>query len=277
MDGSRDEVELVLLGSGAVRVNRNRRGPAQVVRVGQRAMLLDCGRCAAHGLVACGFAVEAIPTVFVTHLHFDHICDLPHIVLLGWNNGRDRPLHIYGPDGLADFMEHGLRRAYEHDIRSRLAHGKDPTGLEFRVVEIRRDGPFLSEADWVVSALATPHAGLANLNYRLDAAGRSIVITSDTEPAETLVAFCRDVDLLVCECSGTAAFLGARPWGAWHMSPDDVGRLAAAARAKTVVLKHLVIEDWVSDPGIAETMAQEVRSRCDAEVIVGQDGLRLVL
>ncbi|MHC4717753.1 MAG: MBL fold metallo-hydrolase, partial [Planctomycetota bacterium] len=112
MSNPEGTVEFVLLGSGAVRANVNRAGPAQVVRVGRRTMLLDCGRNAVHQLAARGFAVEAIDGVFVTHLHFDHVCDLPHLVLLGWNNGRDRPLNVYGPDGLAHFVQHGLREAY---------------------------------------------------------------------------------------------------------------------------------------------------------------------
>lgn len=271
------DISFVMAGSGAVRVNARRGGPAYVLSVDGRALLFDCGRCAVHNVEMLGFPPQGIDRVFVTHLHFDHTCDLPYFLLLAWNNGRRGKARLYGPPGLASFLEHSVRRAYADDISSRLAHGKDPAGLEWEAVEIDEDGPFLDEKGWRVSALRTPHAGLHNLNYRVDVGDRSVVITSDTQPDKALASFCRLADLLVCECSGTAEFLRAQPWGGWHMTPQSVGRLAAEAGVRRVVLKHFVIENFTDDPDIAEKMAAEIRKEYHGEVIAGSDGMRIDL
>ena len=271
------DISFIMVGSGAVRVHLERGGPSQILRVGHRVLLFDCGRCAVHNMVRLGFPVEDIHRVFITHLHFDHICDLAYFVLLSWNNGRSEKLRIYGPPGIAQFLEHSIRHAYAQDIESRLAHGKDPTGLDWEVVEIQEEGPFLKEEDYVVSTLWTEHAGLPNLSYRLDSGNTRVVLTSDTQPDKVLVRFCKSADLLVCECSGTADFLSSQPWGGWHMTPESVGRLAKHAAVKKVVIKHMVIENFSPDPCIAEQMAQQIRDEYAGEVTVSFDGLQIDL
>ena len=261
-----------LLGSGAVRVLEDRGGPSQVVELGDHLVLFDCGRCAVHNLVRFGYRVEDVNHVFLTHLHFDHVCDLAYMVLLAWNNGRGDRLRVFGPPGLRDFLGHALLGAYRQDIDSRLAHGKDPSGLDLDVVEVHEDGPACQIDGATVSALRTPHAGMINLNYRVDACGKRLVITSDTQPDERLIPFCCDADLLVCECSGTADFLAAQPWGGWHMTPETVADLASRARVRRVVLKHFVIENFAEDPAISAKMAARAQELYGGAVIAGHDG-----
>jgi len=270
-------VSFVMVGSGAVRVNPNRAGPSQIVQVGERALLFDCGRCSVHNMVEFGYPVEEINDVFVTHLHFDHVCELPYFVLLSWNNGRAGRLHVHGPAGLNHFLHHAIQAAYEQDIRSRLGHGKDPAGLDLETVEIQGDGTLVDEEGLTLSSLATPHGEMLNLNYGIDAGGKRVVVTSDTQPSPELVGFCRGADLLVCECSGTSEFLLQQPWGGWHMTPETVAKLATGAEAKSVVLKHFVVENFTDDTEIAEKMAEGVRAGYGGEVAVGHDGLRIEL
>ena len=270
-------LRFVLVGSGAVRVNPARGGPCQLVKVAGRPLLFDCGRLALHQLEGVGYPVETVQDIFLTHLHFDHICELPHLALLSWNNGRVEPLRVWGPPGTRDFLEFGVRRAYAPDIQSRLAHGKDPQPLDWRVQELEHAGTVLDETDFRVEAQPSLHAGLTNLNYRVDVGPKRIVITSDTQPDDALVDFCRNADLLVCECSGTAEFLRAKPWGTWHMNPETVADLARRAAAKRVVLKHLVIENWTDDPEVAENMAATARTVSGRDVRVGFDGMKVTL
>lgn len=271
------DITFVMLGSGAVRVNLDRGGPAQILQIGGEPLLFDCGRCAVHNMERFGFPVESIEQVFVTHLHFDHVCDLAQFILLSWNNGRRNRLQICGPSGIGHFLEVGIRQGYGQDIASRLGHGKDPAGLDWQVTEIQEDGVFLQRDGYTVSALSTEHAGMPNLNYRVDAGGLRIVITSDTQPHEALVRFCDGADLLVCECSGTQGFLSGQPWGGWHMTPEAVAALASSANVSRVVIKHLVIEDFSKDPLISQKMAQQIREGYTGPVEVGHDGLRIDL
>jgi ribonuclease Z len=268
-------VRIVLLGSGAVRPVPGRAGPAQVVVVEGEPLLFDCGHGAATGLRRAGIAPEVVNRVFLTHLHFDHTSDLPFFILVTWVMGREQPLEVYGPSGTAAFIASAVRSAYEEDIRSRLAHGRSPLGLEPHITEITEPGVFLSEPSYRVSTFPVRHGGMQNLGYRIETAGRTVVILGDVSRGQDIVKFVVGADVLLCECSGTEEFLcdPARRWGAWHMTPEAVAALASAARVRTLVLKHFVMED---EAAIAK-MGKEVRPQFPGEVLVGGDGLEVVL
>ena len=272
-------VSVTVVGSGAVRALPHRGGPCYLVKIGERNLLFDCGRIAVHNLSRFGCAVEAVDEVYITHLHFDHICDLPLLLLLSWNNGRDRRLPLFGPQGLDHFLETGVRQAYVDDINSRISHGnRVREKLDWQVTEIFRNGPVHQTSDYGIEALATAHAGLRNYSYKITTADHVIVITSDSEPDPRLVEFCRGADLLLIECSGTHAFYESKAFGGWHIAPEDVGRIARDAGVKRVVLKHFVIESFTDDPQVVESMAKTVRQILPlGEVFVGTDGLKFDL
>jgi ribonuclease Z len=270
---------VVVIGSGAVRALPTRGGPSYLVQIGERRLLFDCGRIAVHNLHRFGFPAESIDEVYITHLHFDHISDLPLLLLLSWNNGRDARIPIYGPRGINHFLENGVRQAYQDDIDSRIAHGnRERDKLDWETIEITRDGLVFQNKDYTIETLATAHAGLRNFSYRITTGDTVIVITSDSEPDPRLVHFCRDADLLLVECSGTKAFYDSVAFGGWHLTPEDVGQIARDAKVKRVVLKHFVIESFSDDPKVAESMAETVRGiHPDGEIHAGEDGMRFDL
>jgi ribonuclease Z len=270
---------VVVLGSGAVRALPDRGGPSYIVQIGDRRLLFDCGRIAVHNMHRMGFPAETIDEVYITHLHFDHISDLPLLILLSWNNGRDARLPIFGPRGIDHFLETGVRQAYQDDINSRIAHGnRERDKLDWETTEITRDGLVYQNRDYQIDALATAHAGLRNYSYRITTRDKIIVITSDSEPDPRLVDFCQGADIMLVECSGTRAFYDSVAFGGWHLTPEDVGALARDAGVKTTVLKHFVMESFTNDPDCAEKMAETVRSIHPAgEVHAAKDGMRFDL
>jgi len=272
------DLRFVMLGSGAVRNNARRGGPAQILKIDDRVLMFDCGRYSCTNLGRVEVKVEAVDRLFLTHLHFDHVMNVPYFVLLGWNNGRENPLRIFGPEGTEQFVTRAIRPPFQQDISTRLGHGKDPFGLDPEIVEIRKGGQFLEEESYQMSAIFVKHAGdMPTLTYKVDVGGRSIVITGDGLPSPELTEFCRGADLLVSECSGTSEFLGQYPWGAWHTNPQTLAAMASQAGVKRVMLKHFVIEDITGDLTAAGRMAQQVRQSYNGEVIVGEDGLEVVI
>ena len=266
-------IRFVMIGSGAVRDNPRRGGPAQVLQVGDEVLMFDCGRSAGTNLARSGSACEAVDRLFLTHLHFDHIADLPYLVYAGWVKGRKRRLKIYGPEGTGDFVARIIRPPFEQDIRSRVGHGKDPGPLDPKVIEIGNEGEFLSKHGYRMAAISVDHAGMPSLVYRVDAAGRRVVVTGDGRPDERFADFCRGADLLAVECSGTPEFLARQPWGHWHITPAELARIAAEAGVKRVMIKHLVIEDITGDRTAPYRMAEQIRQGYSGEVMVGEDGL----
>jgi ribonuclease BN (tRNA processing enzyme) len=103
--------ELLLLGTaGAPLPVPGRAGICSAVIVDGRVFLVDCGRGAPSGYVEEGLDFRALEAVFLTHLHVDHVGDLPGMILYPWGVRRDSkgplpPLRVYGPSRPAALPE----------------------------------------------------------------------------------------------------------------------------------------------------------------------------
>jgi ribonuclease BN (tRNA processing enzyme) len=116
--------------------------------------------------------------------------------------------------------------------------------------------------------------------YRFDAKDRSIVISGDTAYTPELADFAKGADILVHEVmypSAVANMLQRVPNAAnlrdhilaSHSTPEDVGKIAAKAGVKTVVLTHYVPGD---DDSITDAQWTEgVRKYFQGKVIAGKD------
>ena len=270
------ELRFIMLGSGAVRDNPRRAGPSQLLQVGGENLLFDCGRSACTNL-AREIGCEEVDRLFLTHLHFDHIVDVPYLVFVGWIKGRSGRLRVFGPNGSRDFLDHIIRPPFEQDIASRLGHGKDIKPLDPEVTEVEAGGEIPGGKGYKIAATSMEHAGMPTLTYRIDAGNIRVVITGDGRPDADFPKFCRDADLLSIECSGTPEFLAEQPWGAWHITPEEIGRSAAEGGVKRVMIKHLVMEDITGDRTAPYRMAEQIRGCYGGEVIVAEDGMAVQL
>ena len=116
--------------------------------------------------------------------------------------------------------------------------------------------------------------------YRFDAQDRSIVISGDTAYAPELAEFAKGADVLVHEVMYLPAIekLIQQEGGkqrlrehlmAAHTVTEDVGKIAAQAEVKTLVLSHFVPGD---DPSITdEQWSAGVRKYFKGRIIVGKD------
>jgi ribonuclease Z len=208
----------------------------------------------------------------VTHLHSDHTAGLPDLLFTPWTAGRAEPLVAFGPPGFGA-MTRAVSAAWaaDLDIRRRglqpaTDHGADIVAREIRAGDVYRD-------DHVrVSAFAVRHeAWDAAFGYRFEARDRVVVVSGDTAPADSVVAACDGCDVLVHEVF-SAAGLARRsaPWQAYHRaahtSAVDLGRLAARARPRLLVLTHVLA---FGEP--VESLVEEVRRGFDGPVVVGRD------
>ena len=92
------EARLVLLGTGGGPIpSPVRHGIAQAVVVGGRVYLVDCGSDVTRQLRRARL-LRDLDTVFLTHLHSDHDCDLFNLFLLGWPIlQQGAPVRVHGP------------------------------------------------------------------------------------------------------------------------------------------------------------------------------------
>src|SRR5580692_1031375 len=95
--------ELILLGTaGAPMPVAGRRGISSVLVVGERVFVIDCGRGSPSAFAEAGLDFARLEAVFITHLHADHVGDLPGMLLYPWgvrvsDAGPVPPIRVYGP------------------------------------------------------------------------------------------------------------------------------------------------------------------------------------
>jgi ribonuclease BN (tRNA processing enzyme) len=173
-----------------------------------------------------------------------------------------------------------------YDIDTRIANeGRVPLVPLVSVHELSQGGPVMQDERVKVTAAVVHHPPVEPaLAYRFDAADRSIVISGDTTPCESLLKLAQGADVLVHSALYVPALdrLVARVPNAATLkqsiiahqtSAEDAGRTAQAAGVKTLVLSHLVPAE---DPQVTEQMwIDAARVHFRGPVIVGRDLLEI--
>lgn len=274
---------LVLLGTGGgPRVTaKGRAKPANLLVVNGVPYVIDCGEGVALQLVRAGVALDKLRYVFLTHHHSDHNLDYGNLVYDGWVAGLRTPVDAYGPPPIREITE-SYWRLNRFDIETRIA---DEGRIDLRklvgVHEFAQDGLVMQNADVKVSAMRVRHPPVTQTYaYRFDCADRSIVFSGDTTYSPELIAIAKGADVLVCEAmhlGGLERLLAKVPNAstlrqhllASHIVTEDLGKLAAEAGVKKLVMSHLVPGD---DPTISDEMWIEgVRKNYGGEIVVGRD------
>jgi ribonuclease Z len=242
------QIKVTLLGTGCPPPVMNRFGPSTLVEVGDQKFLFDAGRGALQRLTEIGVRWQDVQGVFLTHLHSDHVVGFPDLWLTGWliAPGRNVPLQVWGPRGTSAMMSH-LKKAYEYDVRIRIQNdGASPVGVSLLVKEIS-EGVVYDKGGVKITAFEVDHAPVKPaFGYRIDYAGRSLVLSGDTRVSENLVRHSQGVDVLVHEVfvPETLQRTGVPPDRAkniisYHTTPEQAGEVFARLKPKLAVYSHI--------------------------------------
>nr|XP_061804794.1 arylsulfatase-like [Nerophis lumbriciformis] len=271
-----------MLGTGTPNANPQRSGPALAVVVNDTPYLVDFGpgviRQAAkaspqYGGPVAGLEVSRISRAFLTHLHSDHTVGYPDLILTPWTLGRAEPLQVYGPDGIVEMTDHVLK-AWTEDIRYRV-YGLQPannTGWRVKAQAVS-EGVVYQDDNVKVEAFPVRHGSWPNaFGYKFTTPDRTIVISGDAAPDETLEKYSQDVDVLIHEVYAEKLLkdrndpFWTRYYQTNHTSGIELGKIAARVKPKLLVLYHFL------PSGVdVENIAEEVRQHYDGDIAVAED------
>jgi ribonuclease BN (tRNA processing enzyme) len=230
---------LVTLGTNAgPAVPGPRKGIATAVVVDGNTYLVDTGLGVVRQLAEAGLPGHMLRAVFFTHLHSDHVAELPATLLYQWGppvQGFVEPVHILGPGsarqlpagaraqiapgtpGTADMVRHVLA-AYAYDVNIRV-HDEARPPLDDLVVakDIRLPShvrasargdlvpdmePFPIFEDDNVRVLATlvDHAPVfPSFGFRIETAAGTVALSGDTAAHPNVSRLATGADILVHE------------------------------------------------------------------------------
>jgi len=246
-------LRVTLLGTGVgPPVRLDQYGASTLVEAGGKRLLFDCGRGTTVRLVQAGIPTGSITRVFLTHLHSDHIIQLPDLLLTGWVGqlggppGRTSPLEVWGPDGTRDMMS-ALETAFAFDIHMRrdVDEKLSAEGIRVRSHDVK-EGVVLDEDGVKVTAFLVDHGPVVPaFGYRVDYRGHSVALSGDTRLSENLIQHAAGVDVLIHEAYD-AVTARARSTNlalteaviAHHATPEQAGQVFARVRPRLAVYSH---------------------------------------
>jgi ribonuclease BN (tRNA processing enzyme) len=197
--------------------------------------LIDCGASSLPALKRLGIARDAIDLILITHFHGDHFGGLPFLLLDAQFTRRARPLVIAGPEGIEAKLANLMEALFEHSSKT-----KQRFDLSVIALEPEQSRTF-GEVKVTPYPVVHGESGGPFLAYRVEAEGRVITYSADTEWTDALIPAGRDADLFIAEAyyydkivknhlslKTLAAYLpdiNPKHLILTHMSDDMLGRL----------------------------------------------------
>jgi ribonuclease BN (tRNA processing enzyme) len=290
------ETRLITLGTVAGPPPRPHRAQfSNLLIVNDTLYVVDAGDGVTRRIAKAGFNVRDVGTIFITHHHDDHAAGLGTLMSAAWDNQRTKPINVYGPPRTEDLVKAAVQY-FTISAEIRIADGGRTIPIEqlFFGHDVG-PGVIYQDANIKVTAIENTHFAFhkgpaagkhKSYSYRFDTPGRVIVFTSDTGPFDGLAELANGADLLVSEAnsieqrmqdlmrSGQWQVMTAeeqtrikRQMAEGHLSTEDVGKLAARAAVKAVVLSHLT---WKADDDYS-TWADEVKKHFSGPVLIAKD------
>ncbi len=292
-------MKIVFLGTGGTYPSKFRNVTSIAIQRPGEVVMFDCGEGTQRQLMRSSVSFMRIKKIFISHLHADHFLGLPGLIQSMSLNGRQDPLHIFGPKGtranvnamlslgyfksgfsvLTRDIDHGDELDFgSYIVRCASAEHSIPS-LAFSLEEKKRAGRFdLKRA----KKLGIPEGPLfrrlqEGRTVRFSGRtirpsqvlgpprrGRKIVYTGDTKPSREIVRLAAGAEVLIHDCTLDSAHSTlASDFG--HSTAKQAAEVAKAAKVGMLYLVH--ISPRYEDHSILEKEARRIFKRS----VVAQD------
>ena len=282
-------MDLVFLGTSSAIPTSHRNHSAISLKAFGEIMLFDCGEGTQLQMSKAKISPMKISKIFITHFHGDHILGLPGIIQSMAFRGRKEPLHIFGPKGLVPLIDNVRNfgyfsltfEIYMHEINEGIVLEEENyrisccpmkhsiLNIAYKIEEKRRP-KFIREKAIELGIMPGPDFGKlqqgipVEINGRIikpehvlgkERKGRVIVYSGDTSPADQMVNFAKDADILIHESTFEGKY-GDKAVKACHSTSIQAAEIAERADVKKLILTHVSTRYKNSDLLLAE--AREV-------------------
>ena len=219
-----------ILGSGTCVPSVKRAPSGYLMNLNNVRYLFDGGSGTLRQIAALNIDYKLINTIFYTHLHVDHTAELLPLLFARKydpSSSHQTILNIYGPVGILEYLQNleKLAGKWVYSENKNISVTELAAGSELNV------------PGGIVKAFGTYHQP-NSIGYRISCSdGRVLCYTGDTEEGEGLIGLLQNATLAIAECS-----FPDQNKTKGHLTPTELGIIAAKAGIKRLVLTHLYPE-----------------------------------
>jgi ribonuclease Z len=280
-----DEMRVIALGSGMPMPRLKQAAACFLIELGNGdKFIFDMGTGSLERLYSLGIPLDYLDKVFLTHLHMDHMGDLPAFYIYGPQNNRSVPLRVWGPGGGGTRPEWGTKAAMEHMEKTwawmtgTLAGTIDTSSFKVDVTEYdwsKVNNVIYNENGVVIKSIPAIHFE-QSVSFILEWNGMRLAFSGDTLPNKWWIENTQGVDLSIHECFFPPS-LAISKWGftqkealnavtTIHSTAAFFGKMMAMTKPKHAVAYH-----FQNDTDTLPAVMKAVEQVYDGPVDYAQD------
>jgi len=271
-----DEIRVIACGSGMPMPRLKQAAACFLIELGNgEKLIFDIGTGSFTTLYALGIPLDYMTKIFISHQHADHMGDLPTLWIYGMQNGRSKPLDIWGPGG------GGMPESKFYNWMLETSKGAlDTRSLAMTVHEFdwsKNNNVIYDENGVVVRTIPAIHLE-GSVSFILEYAGKKIAFSGDTLANVWWTEAAKGADLAIHECflpnrefverykfqPGEAIYVSTMV----HTTAPVFGKIMALTQPKHAVAYH-----FQNDPDTLPDVVTEVRKTYSGPVDFATDGM----
>ena len=268
------QLRIIFLGTSGSWPTVKRNVTSIAIKRGSNVILFDCGEGTQRQFQKSNLSYMQINEIFITHFHGDHFLGLPGLIQTMELNDREKPIHIYGPEGIKKLVSQLLSLGYfrpSYKIISQEVKDGDVLdfddykisalkvihnvpSLAFCLEENKRPGKFNKPK---ALKLDIPEGPLFSKLQRGQSItlkngkkvtpqmvlgpsrkGRKIVFSGDTRPYDKMIEFSKNADVLIHEATFDSE-LEDMSMDYGHTTAHQAAEIAKKANVERLFLTHI--------------------------------------
>lgn len=270
-----EKIKVIFLGTAASTPTKDRGLSSVALKRKGEWFLFDCPEGTQRQMLSTGVSMLKIKSIFISHLHADHVLGIPGLVATMSIHQRDYPLTIFGPKGIKKMVMQAIHASImnvnfelrfielkkgvciegeDYFVRSfPLKHEVECFGFAF--IEEGKRGEFQRQKALDLGIPEGPLWGKLQKGEPVEVKGKKIYpkqvmdeskatrgkkisIVFDTRPAKSYYNEIKESDLLIHEATFSEELL-SRAIKTKHSTAREAGKIAQDTHCKQLALTHL--------------------------------------
>jgi ribonuclease Z len=234
--------------------------------------LFDCGEATQHQILKTHLSLFKLKTIFISHIHGDHVYGLFGILTSRMLDGCEAPLKVYAPKGVKEMVEGVVDISFEHlgyelefveiyggfeeefenfslkvlplihSAPSYAFYIQKKPKLKLNVEKLKKDGlmPGVEYKDIQLGRDVVKNGKIFEAREYVEVIeSEKIIIAGDNAEPDILGKYLKNLDLLIHEATYTSEVFEKLETKYLHTTAKDLGIAAQEFGVKNLIATHI--------------------------------------